>query len=639
MSKTAFAILFLLFIQLPLDGQVLRDEKSSIVEPLEKYDDPPSLLWRTGLSPRMVAPFGGFTSYQVNVSAEGLNITGDAANEPSISVDPTNPNRMAVGWRQFNSVASNFRQGGYGYSTDGGTTWTFPGNLENNVFRSDPVLVSDHQGRFFYLSLVSNFFDDMWRSLNGGMSWLRLGPATGGDKQWFTIDTSNSPGRGFQYQFWSTAGNNYQGRQFSRSIDGGSTWSDPINIPNAPTWGTLDVDADGRLFLGGRNMSTGQLWCIRSSNASNGAVIPTFDQSTAVNLGGQLAINDPINPVGLVGQLNLAADRSGTSTNNNIYMLASVRPTGASSGSNVMFIRSTNGGQTFSAPLRINDDPVNPAKHHWFGALAVAPNGRLDVVWLDTRNAANNTDSQLFYCYSLDGGLTWSRNLAASPPFNPFLGYPNQNKMGDYMQVVSDNDGGNVAYCATFNGEQDVYFVRVAPNAPVAQSAFSRKTHGGAGDFDLSLPLDGAPGIESREGTTTRLIVNFAAPVTLSSAVVSEGSGSVSSFSASGSQVTIDLAGLANAQVVTIKLGNVNDGVGLGDVYISFSLLAGDVNGSGVVTASDIGQSKVVVGQSVTSANFRADVNLSGTLNATDVSFVKAAAGSTLPAPAQAKQR
>ena len=130
-----------------------------------------------------------------------------------------------------------------------------------------------------------------------------------------------------------------------------------------------------------------------------------------------------------------------------------------------MFVRSTDGGQTFSAPKRVNDDPINHNKWHWFGTLAVAPNGRIDSVWLDTRNAANNTDSQLFYSYSTDGGVTWAPNVAVSNSFNPFLGYPNQNKMGDYMTIVSDNTGGDVAYAATFNGEEDVYYVRVAPAA------------------------------------------------------------------------------------------------------------------------------------------------------------------------------
>src|SRR5206468_330935 len=136
---------------------------------------------------------------------------------------------------------------------------------------------------------------------------------------------------------------------------------------------------------------------------------------------------------------------------------------GFTSGTDVMFVRSTNGGQTFSAPRRINDDPVNHVKWHWFGALSVAPSGQIDAVWLDTRNAANNINSQLFYSYSLDGGNTWSLNVAISNSFNPFLGYPNQAKLGDYITIVSDNAGANVAYAATFNGEEDIYYVRIAP--------------------------------------------------------------------------------------------------------------------------------------------------------------------------------
>ena len=419
----------------------------------------------------MISQFGPFVSFQVNVDQNGQNIIGDAANECAISVDPTDGNKMTIGWRQFDSVLSNFRQGGWGYTTDGGTTWTFPGVLENNVFRSDPVLNSDETGRFFYLSLLESFCDDIWRSTNRGQTWTRLPPeggAGGGDKQWFTIDKTNGMGHGFQYQAWSTAAPCSFG-QFSRSTDGGITWQSPLSIPNSPVWGTLDVDTNGNLFIGGASSFSSPFWCIRSSNAQNPNVTPTFDQITQVNLGGSLVFGGTINPGGLAGQLFLAVDRSGGPTNNNIYMLASVVPPGRST-TDVMFARSTNGGASFSAPQRINDDPVNPSKWHWFGTVSVAPNGRLDAVWYDTRNAANNTDSQLFYSYSTDAGVTWAPNVAVSNPFNPFEGYPNQNKIGDYITIVSDNTGGNVAYSATFNlnpnrsqHEEDVYYVRVSP--------------------------------------------------------------------------------------------------------------------------------------------------------------------------------
>jgi hypothetical protein len=421
----------------------------------------------------MVSPHGTFTSYQVNVDANGNNILGDAANECSISVDPTNLSRMAIGWRQFDDVTSNFRQGGYGYTTDGGLTWTFPGVLQPGFFRSDPVTASDETGTFYYLSLRSSwpvqtfFCDDMWRSTNGGSTWDLISGkqgAIGGDKQWFTLDKTSGPGHHFQYQGFDQS--NCAGGIFNRSTDAGVTWEAPLEVPSEPIFGTLDVDSNGNVFIGGEGFS--DFNCVRSSNAQVGGQTPTFDQNTMVNLGGDLG-GGGINPAGLTGQLFLAIDHSGTATNDNIYMLASVVPPGRST-TDVMFARSTDDGATFSPPVKVNDDPVNPSKWHWFGTFAVAPNGRLDAVWYDTRNAANNTDSQLFYSFSTDAGVTWSPNVAVSDAFNPFEGYPDQSKIGDYITIVSDETGGNVAYAATFNfnpdrneHEEDVYYVRVFP--------------------------------------------------------------------------------------------------------------------------------------------------------------------------------
>src|SRR5215813_14895075 len=191
MSKVGvFTSLFSLLLVPIASGQAPR-LNAPHTEPLEKYNMPPAYVYPLETSPRMISQFGAFTSFQVNVDANGNNILGDAANEPSITVNPTDLSKMAIGWRQFNSVNSDFRQGGYGYTTNGGAAWTFPGVLENNVFRSDPVLSSNETGTFFYLSLLSSFCDNMWSSTNFGQSWTRLQPdgaAGGGDKQWFTID-------------------------------------------------------------------------------------------------------------------------------------------------------------------------------------------------------------------------------------------------------------------------------------------------------------------------------------------------------------------------------------------------------------------------------------------------------------------
>jgi hypothetical protein len=475
LSKTAVFTCLLSLVLIPLaSGQLAPTTRVPRGVPLETYDNPPAPFRLRATSPRMISKFDTFTSFQANVDANGQNIIGDAANECVLSVDPTNGNKMTIGWRQFDDVTSNFRQGGWGYSTDAGTTWTFPGVLEPGIFRSDPVTLSDEVGTFFYLSLESNtsqsfFCDNVYRSTNGGQSWLELQPdrlAGGGDKEWFAIDKTNGPGHGFQYQADDGINCSGSGVEFQRSTDGGVTWQNPIVIPHSPTDGTLDVDTTGNLFIGGEGSSS--FWCVRSSNAQNGGVTPTFDQQTSVNMGGFLG-SGGINPAGLDGMVFLAIDKSGGPTNNNIYMLASVVPPGRST-TDVMFVRSTDGGLTFSAPVRVNDDPVNPSKWHWFGTFSVAPNGRLDAVWHDTRNAANNTDSQLFYSWSTDTGITWAPNVQVSNTFNPFEGYPNQSKIGDYINILSDATGGNVAYSATFNfnpgngqHEEDVYYVRVAP--------------------------------------------------------------------------------------------------------------------------------------------------------------------------------
>ena len=309
-----------------------------------------------------------------------------------------------------------------------------------------------------------------------------------------------------------------------------------------------------------------------------------------------------------------------------------------------MFVRSTNSGQTFSAPKRINDDPVNHNKWHWMGTFAVAPNGRIDSVWLDTRNAANNTDSQLFYSYSFDGGNTWAPNVAVSNSFNPFLGYPNQNKMGDYMTIVSDNTGGDVAYCATFNQEEDIYYVRVAPVAPTAQSAVSRRTHGNVGAFDvplpafdIPLPLTGTTGIECRQGSGINLdgyqmIVNFASTVTVSGATVISSDGlATATQSVSGGTVTVNLSNVANGQTIMVTLTSVNDGTHLGDVAIPMGVLVGDTNGDRSVNTGDALQTRNRSGQATDATNFRSDVNTDGFVNSGDTTAVRSRSGTALP--------
>ncbi len=409
----------------------------------------------------------GYLSIQVNVSASNLNTRGDAANEPSLAVDPTAPNRMVIGWRQFDSVSSNHREAGVAWSNDGGRTWTNPGSLNDGIFRSDPVLACDADGHFFYNSLSifsrdllqAEFFD----SSDGGQTWAGPVEAFGGDKVWVTIDKTDSIGRGNIYQSWSTEANRWGDRVFSRSTNGGRSFSAPQVLLPAPIWGTLTVGRQGELYLAGNAgfiYNSFVLW--RSLDAKDPDIAePTF-QFFFADLGGWQGVGGNSfgtpNPVGLLGQVWLAVDTSEGPSRDALYMLSSVDPPGEDP-QDVHFIRSTDGGETWSAPLRINTDDRNAWQ--WFGTMSVAPNGRIDVVWIESLTGAVPNLGEIYFSSSSDGGFTWSDAEVVTPVFDSHVGFPRQNKMGDYFHMRSDLVGADLAYAATFNNEQDVFFLRI----------------------------------------------------------------------------------------------------------------------------------------------------------------------------------
>ena len=425
---------------------------------------PPTIHRRTRPAIASLLTPGLPVSVQVNVDEEGRNIVGDAANEPSIAIDPMNPDRMVIGWRQFDSIESNFREAGYAYSRDGGQTWTFPGVLEEGAFRSDPVLAADPDGVFYYLSYEPNVHGtSLFRSTDGGASWAGPFNALGGDKPWFAFDRTGGIGGGNFYEVWSMFASCCPGN-FTRSTDGGNTYSEPFIVTFDGLWATVDVAPDGAVYLAFNADDDGEAEVFRSSNAQDPNEIPVLEWATRAFVGGRTRFggDDSPNPGGLLGQVWVAIDHSDGPTRGNVYVLGTFDrdPTGQHP-TDVMFIRSSDRGVTWTEPVRVHDDPEKGEAWQWFGTMSVAPSGRIDVVWNDTRNFPGAYTSELFYAFSTDGGDTWSKNVAISPPFDPHLGWPQQDKLGDYYHTISDDAGVSIAYAATFNGEQDVYFLRL----------------------------------------------------------------------------------------------------------------------------------------------------------------------------------
>ncbi|MEE8386220.1 MAG: hypothetical protein V3S01_09900, partial [Dehalococcoidia bacterium] len=310
---------------------------------------------------------GGSVSIQVNVDENGNNIIGDAANEPSIAVDRNNPSRMAIGWRQFDTITSNFRQGGWGYTQDAGQSWTFPGVLEPGIFRSDPVLASDAQGNFYYNSLTtdgSDYWCHVFRSADGGQTWDKGVYAHGGDKQWMIIDQTDGIGQGNIYAYWTQYFSVCYPGHFTRSYDGGLSYLACTSVPGSPQWGTLDVGPDGELYIVGDGFVVAKSTTMQDEGQS-----PAWDFSTTVSLDGSMGFSGGPNPGGLLGQAWIAVDHSDGASRGNVYMLCSVSRYSTSDPMDVMFARSLDGGLTWSAPLRVNDDPTVSA-FQWFGTMS-----------------------------------------------------------------------------------------------------------------------------------------------------------------------------------------------------------------------------------------------------------------------------
>jgi hypothetical protein len=170
------------------------------------------------------------------------------------------------------------------------------------------------------------------------------------------------------------------------------------------------------------------------------------------------------------------------------------------------------------------------------------------------------------------------------------------------------------------------------PCPPIANlvSAASRVTQGGAGTFDINMPLTGPSGIEDRIVGNYTAVFTFDTPVTSGNVTVISGTATVGAITFSGNEMRANLSGVADVQNVVLHTENINgDGLPHGDV--PFGFLAGDVDGNRVVANPDFQSVSTHLG-GVTATNFRNDINANGTIsNNPDGKLVKARKGHSLP--------
>ena len=171
---------------------------------------------------------------------------------------------------------------------------------------------------------------------------------------------------------------------------------------------------------------------------------------------------------------------------------------------------------------------------------------------------------------------------------------------------------------------------------PVLSGAASRRSHAGAGTFDLALaatPLN--PTTEPRQGPVQSLVFTFDKPLNAATVSITEGTATAGAPTFSGNDVIVALGGVTNQQYVTVALTNVasTDGGAGGSGSVRVGFLTGDVNQSRVVSIADLGLVNAQLAQPVTATNFLKDVNASGTLTLADKGIANANLTKALPPP------
>jgi len=180
-----------------------------------------------------------------------------------------------------------------------------------------------------------------------------------------------------------------------------------------------------------------------------------------------------------------------------------------------------------------------------------------------------------------------------------------------------------------------------AEQTPVLLAAASRKTHGGAGTFDLNLNLNPAanPTVEPRRNGPTQVLFTFnkemmPADGTLDATEFVLTNATFVSASIVSSNLTLNLTNVVDQSLVTVVMNGISDLAGnplSGDRDVVFGALYRDVNGSRTVDVVDFQQTKWRLGQTANSTNYWFDINCSGKIDVVDLQRIKWGFGNTLP--------
>ncbi|MGB1248242.1 MAG: T9SS type A sorting domain-containing protein, partial [Chitinophagales bacterium] len=379
-------------------------------------------------------------------------------NEPAIKINPYNTAEIVAGANLNNCY----------YSSDTGHTWSELTMTSSFGVWGDPVIDVDTNGTFYFTHL-SNTPAGTWidrivcqKSTDGGETWndgtfFGLNGVKKQDKQWSIIDKTNNNIYITWTEFDDYGSSNPSDSSrilFTKSLDEGATWSTPLQI-NKVSGDCIDEDntVEGAVPAIGANGEIYVSWA--------GPAGIRFDKSTdqgATWLNDDILINNM--PTGwdysipgidrANGMPITKCDLSGGENHGTIYVNWSDQRNGATD-TDIWFAKSTDGGETWTNELKVNDDNTNT--HQFFTWMDIdQTTGYLYIIFYDRRSYIDN-QTDVYVAISKDGGETFENTKISEVPFLPNEGV----FFGDYTNISVHNNIVRPIWTRLHNGELSIW--------------------------------------------------------------------------------------------------------------------------------------------------------------------------------------